>query len=278
MAFYTWIDSATPGTNVMATSDFSSDAQRSGGFTSGTVASSIRVNTALRQCTLITNALMKALGLDSLSYTDATNTIQTQITDFLDGRKVEALTTLDGTETSALGFKIGSAKYEFPSGGSSVTANPTLDGTEAALTGLTVLGTKYSVLNELSGTFTVTASGNTLSGGRYTIVGHQLTLVLPSMAAWMSLSLGTTITLTDGSSIWSTLGAITAEDVSIVGADAGNGYHIPFRASKVALSSMIVLTAGCGMWSNGTAVYAIPASGIWYYLQYFGNPIITLYI
>lgn len=277
MAFYTWIDSATPGTNVMAASDFSSDSQRSGGFTSGTVASSIRVNTALRQSTLITNALMKALGLDTLSYTDATNTIQTQITDFLDGRKVEALTTLDGTETSALGFKIGSTKYEFPSGGSSVTANPTLDGTEAALTGLNVSGTKYSVLNERSGTFTMTANGNTISGGKYTIVGHQLTLVLPSMAAWMTESGSPIITLTDSSSIWNTLGAISNQGISLCGVSSGSGYFLAFSVSKVALSGMITLTGGGGGWSGSQWTH-IPNAAIWYYLQYLGNPVITLYI
>ena len=48
------------GTNIQSYSNFANDAQRKSGFSAGTPASSIRVNTALRETTLFTTGFMKA--------------------------------------------------------------------------------------------------------------------------------------------------------------------------------------------------------------------------
>lgn len=65
MAFNLWIDDAnlSSGTNVQSAPDFSSDAQRSGGFSANQPSSAIRVNSALRQSNLVVCALMDALNI-----------------------------------------------------------------------------------------------------------------------------------------------------------------------------------------------------------------------
>lgn len=66
--FKVWID--TPNTesggNVLDYATYSSDTQRQNGFQSGQVASSVRVNTALRSATLVVAALMSALDSDGV--------------------------------------------------------------------------------------------------------------------------------------------------------------------------------------------------------------------
>ena len=77
--FKVWIDSPIEGTNIQSYSDFSSDSQRTSGFSVGfsvgNVASSIRVNSALRQANLVSVALMSAMlpnsSLDLTSKVDA---------------------------------------------------------------------------------------------------------------------------------------------------------------------------------------------------------------
>lgn len=58
--FSVWIDNPVTGTNIQSYSNFANDAQRKSGFSAGTPASSIRVNTALRETTLFTAGFMKA--------------------------------------------------------------------------------------------------------------------------------------------------------------------------------------------------------------------------
>ena len=58
--FSVWIDDPVTGTNIQSYSNFANDAQRKSGFSAGTPASSIRVNTALRETTLFTTGFMKA--------------------------------------------------------------------------------------------------------------------------------------------------------------------------------------------------------------------------
>lgn len=58
--FSVWIDSPVTGTNIQSYSDFANDTQRKSGFSAGTPASSLRVNTALRETTLFTTGFMKA--------------------------------------------------------------------------------------------------------------------------------------------------------------------------------------------------------------------------
>lgn len=146
MAFYTWIDTATAGTNVLSESNFSSDTQRASGFTAGTLASSIRVNTALRQSTLVTKALMDALELSSYSYLDNDATMEAQVKTALQNL---TLGTIKPNEVSSglyptlTSLTFGALTYLVPSG-TSVVANPTLAGTENDLTGIQVGSTKYA--------------------------------------------------------------------------------------------------------------------------------------
>ena len=58
--FSVWIDNPVTGTNIQSYSNFANDAQRKSGFSAGTPASSLRVNTALRETTLFTTGFMKA--------------------------------------------------------------------------------------------------------------------------------------------------------------------------------------------------------------------------
>ena len=57
--FYPWIDTAND--NVMSVSDFADDAQRKSGFQAGQAASSIRVNSGLRQANLFVAALAEVV-------------------------------------------------------------------------------------------------------------------------------------------------------------------------------------------------------------------------
>lgn len=74
MAFYPWIDTLEVGKNCQSASTFGGDSERQNGFTAGDVASSIRVNTALRQANLIACALMSAIG-------DSTHSVESTISD-----------------------------------------------------------------------------------------------------------------------------------------------------------------------------------------------------
>lgn len=148
MGFYTWILDSNLSGNVMDEITYSSDSQRQGGFQSGTVASSIRVNTALRQSTLVTNALMNSMNLGSFSYENSLSDIKSAIDGFFAGIEVTPNPDMTGqTPTTLTGLKIGHGYYNVPSGGggTNVVANPTLVGTEANLTGLQVGLTKYKV-------------------------------------------------------------------------------------------------------------------------------------
>ena len=71
--FSVWIDTPISGTNVQSFTAFSNDEQRKAGFTANTPASSIRVNTALREATLFTTGFMKAFFDNSTL--DATSTV-----------------------------------------------------------------------------------------------------------------------------------------------------------------------------------------------------------
>ena len=71
--FSVWIDNPISGTNVQSFTAFSNDEQRKAGFTANTPASSIRVNTALRESTLFATGFMKAFFDDSTL--DATSTV-----------------------------------------------------------------------------------------------------------------------------------------------------------------------------------------------------------
>lgn len=62
--FVIWIDTPIANTNVQTYENFSTDAQRQNGFAAGQVASSIRMNTVLRQANLVACALMDIVAPD----------------------------------------------------------------------------------------------------------------------------------------------------------------------------------------------------------------------
>lgn len=191
MGFYVWIDEPTEGTNVMAENTFAADSQRENGFQSGQVASSIRINTALRQSTLVTAALMNAMGLDNFDYTADEATLRSQIETILQGTTVIANPAQAGI-FDLTKIKISGVIYNIPSG-TSVVANPTLSGSEASLTGLQVGSTKYKLLEEKSGSGNLVDSSTSSTVGTYDYiqVGKMCTITLhiPSSIASIGLSL-----------------------------------------------------------------------------------------
>lgn len=62
MGFNTWVNDGNLDT-ILSDAGFRDDSQRATGFISGTPASSIRVNSALRQANLVACALMDAIGI-----------------------------------------------------------------------------------------------------------------------------------------------------------------------------------------------------------------------
>lgn len=63
--FVPWIDTVSGNTNIQDADTFAADAQRQEGFKVGTVASSQRANTAIRQANLVAAALMNAMLPDT---------------------------------------------------------------------------------------------------------------------------------------------------------------------------------------------------------------------
>lgn len=100
--FYTWIaDANIASAELLVNEQFEDDGQRLLGFKAGTAASAKRVNTALRQSTLITVALMDALNLNTNSL-DLTST-ETDVTNALTGTnlfKLSSAFTVGSTATT----------------------------------------------------------------------------------------------------------------------------------------------------------------------------------
>ncbi len=83
--FKVWIDNPTEGTNIQSYADFASDAQRAAGFSAGNAASSIRVNSALRQANLVTAGLMQAVLPNSdLDLTSTVDEVSSEINSVFD--------------------------------------------------------------------------------------------------------------------------------------------------------------------------------------------------
>lgn len=78
--FLDWVDDSNIN-NTQTYEDFENDEQRKQGFKSGTAASSIRVNTALRQANLVANAIMDVVAPDdsALNFKSKRNDIATKI-------------------------------------------------------------------------------------------------------------------------------------------------------------------------------------------------------
>lgn len=89
MAFTVWIPTNTTG-KILDGTDFASDSQTLNGFAAGEKASSIRVNSALRQANLIGCAMMDALGITNYDLTstrqNVANAISTYFTNKFAGK------------------------------------------------------------------------------------------------------------------------------------------------------------------------------------------------
>lgn len=178
MSFYTWIDTPTPGTNVMATAAFSSDSQRAGGFSSGTVASSIRVNTALRQSTLVTAALMNAMVLGSMDYLDSVADVQSAMESFFNDLNITVNPTLAGTETVITGLTIHGTKYKVNSGGS-ITVDAVLSNSSTnPVQNKVITGALANKVEETTGTGNIYDTFNATNIGTYTYVRQDSLLYL----------------------------------------------------------------------------------------------------
>lgn len=83
--FKIWIDNPIGGTNVVVPETFADDVQRQNGFKAGTGASSILVNTGMRQSTLITAALMETIGesADNLSVLSTLDDVKNVINTYM---------------------------------------------------------------------------------------------------------------------------------------------------------------------------------------------------
>ena len=142
--FKVWIDNPSGGSNVQTDATYASDSNRTSGFASGDVVSSIKVNSALRSSSLITTALMDVLlpssnlGLTSTlsdvktalegvlaTQSDISN-LQSQI-NAITGTDLGSLTTtvnniVNGNQT------VGQANYASSAGSASSATSATNDG------------------------------------------------------------------------------------------------------------------------------------------------------
>lgn len=117
--FKIWVDDNHLD-NVMSYSAFESDSQRTSGFTGGTPASSIRVNSAIRQANLIACALMElADPTGTVDFRSSVSSIQTLLSTYLTAKLKVAnavladkatnadITNLNTSANAVVNFKIG---------------------------------------------------------------------------------------------------------------------------------------------------------------------------
>lgn len=273
MAFYPWVDDANLSGNVMADATYEADSQRESGFQSGVAASAIRVNTALRQATLVTAALMNAMGLNTYSLQDSQSDIETALGDFFSDLDVEANPDMTGQTPIALsGLKVKGSYYTVSGGGTTVVANPTLSGTEADLGSLTVGGTKYKVFKQISGTFKYSLSGTEVSGGKYILQGNKLTLYFNgNFSSYLSVS-GTQLTLIDESGNWNKFNTSDSQNKVLIGGSGTSMYFASAAITHSSLSPYIVLAFNNVKLITGSSVGDGTFSG--YYMQYFVNTVV----
>lgn len=274
MAFYPWVDDANLSGNVMADATYEADSQRESGFQAGVAASAIRVNTALRQATLVTAALMNAMGLSTYSLQDSQSDIETALGDFFSDLDVEANPDMTGQTPIALsGLKVKGSYYTVSGGGTTVVANPTLSGTEADLGGLTVGGTKYKVFKQISGTFKYSLGGVEVSGGKYILQGNKLSLYFNGNFSSYSAVSGTQLTLIDESGNWNKFNTSDSQNKILIGTAGGTTMYFGSAAiTHSSLSPYIVLAFDNIKIIAGSTIGDGTFSG--YYMQYFVNTVV----
>lgn len=83
--FKIWIDNPIADTNVASSSTFEGNSERVNGFRAGTPASSMLVNTALRQANLVTTAFMNTIGTsaDNLSVMSSLTDVENVIRNYM---------------------------------------------------------------------------------------------------------------------------------------------------------------------------------------------------
>ncbi len=164
--FKVWIDSPIVNSNVKDVDDFndadSSKTQRVGGFQAGTPISSQYVNSALRQSTLVTSALMDLTGDTSLDYTSTTDAVKNKLQSYL--------------EEKITGSSVYSSTYAQYS--SSDTSKGTIEER------LTNLGFKQGNIVDSSGDVvgTVTRQGN------YVLMKFTKNIIVGTNDIWLDIS------------------------------------------------------------------------------------------
>lgn len=121
--FKVWIDTPQTGTNIQSMADFSSDSQRTNGFAAGNAASAIRMNSALREATLITTALMDAIAPNSdVDITSTVAQVKTTIANAIGtGRCITTVNWNNTTFTLSISFTDGTTTTVDMSGIKTVT-------------------------------------------------------------------------------------------------------------------------------------------------------------
>lgn len=226
--FYVWIDSPVADNNILSAAGFNDDTQRTNGFVAGQPASSIRVNTALRQANLVAAALMNVIDTSNTydvtsSLDDVTtgvrnffNTLASANTQFTQASTRTNLTSGDSLSTQlgkiskwfadlkALAFTtiVGTANLE----GGSVTESKLADG---AVTTAKLASNAKAPLAGSADKATADGDGNNIKNtyakqsGTYSsmTVGNATNATNATKIAGTDNGSSITITLTDNSTI-----------------------------------------------------------------------------
>jgi len=101
--FSVWIDTPTAGSNVQDYSTFSGDFQRTNGFALGGIASSIRVNSALRQANLVAVALVNSIIPNTqLDLTSSVGSLTSEFSTYFSSLATQSFVTgITGTPTGS---------------------------------------------------------------------------------------------------------------------------------------------------------------------------------
>lgn len=165
--FKVWIDNPTD-TNLLTYTDLDSDSQRTSGFSVGTAASSIRVNSMLRQNSLVAVALMDTIAPSSTtnlrsSLTDVKNEMSSYFGSFIvSGTYNDSSTSIVLTKKSGSTVSIGLSAIL-----NKTVARATADASGNTIT--STYATKSSLSNYATQTYVTnainTAIGNVLDTG-----------------------------------------------------------------------------------------------------------------
>lgn len=228
--FKVWIDNPSGGSNVQTDATYASDLNRTSGFVSGDVVSSITVNSALRSSSLITTALMDVLlPSSSLGLTSTLSDVETALESVLATQS--DISSLQSQINAITGTDLGSL---------TTTVNDILNGNQ------TVGQANYA--SSAGSASSATSATNDGSGNN----------IRNTYAHSMSLS-GSTLSLKSGSG--STLSTVTIPSGSGVSGTVGNS-TTPVWLNNGTFTKITVGNSGNLYSSDGSNGKWISASGI----------------